>query len=90
MEHLTFITNHGAVLICIARRKQAKAVDIAEALGITEWSVRRITGDLETGGYISKARSGRVNRYKINPKLPLRRPESRDITVGELLKTLKL
>ena len=88
MARWTFITNYGAVLNFVAENRQARAVDVAVALGITERSVRRITADLEADGHISKTRCGRINQYIINPKLPLRRPESRDITVGELLKTL--
>ena len=89
MAKWTLLTNHGAVLNFIAQNRQAKATDIAAALSITERSVRRITADLEAGGYINKTRYGRINQYKINPELPLRRSESSDITVGELLKVLK-
>jgi DeoR/GlpR family transcriptional regulator of sugar metabolism len=88
MAKWTFITNYGAVLNFIAENRQARAIDIAAALGITERSVRRITADLEACGYVSKTRHGRINQYTINPNLPLRRSVNRDITVGELLKTL--
>ena len=88
MARWTFITNYGGVLAFIAKHNRAKAIEIATALGITERSVRRITADLEAEGYIHKIREGRVNRYEVNPRLPLRRPESQDITIGELLRVL--
>jgi len=81
----TFITNHGAVLVYIAKHKRAKAIEIATQLGITERTVRRITADLEAEGYICKTKDGRVNLYEINPNLPLRRPEIQDTKVQELL-----
>ena len=88
MRSWTFITNHGAVLACIARRGKVKAIDIALELGITERSVRRIIADLEEQGYLEKKKEGNINRYEVNPHLPLRRPGNRDIKVEELLKAL--
>ena len=89
MRNWTFITNHGAVLVVIARRGKVKAADIASELGITERSVRRIIVDLESGGYITKIKKARINHYEINPNLSLRRPEMRDIKVGEFIKTFR-
>jgi transcription initiation factor IIE alpha subunit len=89
MTRWTFITNHGAVLIVIARRRKVKAADIASELAITERSVRRIIADLESHGYIVKTKETRINRYEINPNLPLRRPEMRDIKIDELIKVFR-
>lgn len=88
MPPWTFITNHGAVLSFIAHYEQVTARDIAAELGITERSVLRIIADLEVEGYLQRGREGRVNRYTVNQQLPLRRPETRDIMVGELLDAL--
>jgi len=90
MSEWTFITNHGAVLALIAQSSQITAREIAETLGITERPVRRIIAELEATGYLSKQRVGRVNRYRVNLDLPLRRPESRATMVGELLGVLNL
>lgn len=84
----TFVTNHGAVLAYIAQHEKAKAIDISVSLGLTERSVRRIIADLACEGYVDIVKDGRVNRYKINLGLPLRRPGNRDVKVQDLLKTI--
>jgi Mn-dependent DtxR family transcriptional regulator len=73
------------VLTFIARLGKVRAIDIAPLLGITERSVRRIIAELVAEGYIDVRREGSVNRYKLNKNLPLRRSESREIKVKELL-----
>jgi len=90
MGHWTFITDHGAVFAYIAKHRKVRALDIALELGMSERSVRRIIADLAAEGYINKKKEGKVNRYKINPDLPLRRPDSRDIKVRELLNIFPL
>ncbi len=88
MPRWTFVTNHGAVLAIVSHHGQVTARDIAVELGITERSVHRIISNLEAAGYIERQRQGRVNLYKVNHDLPLRRPESRDIMVGDLIRVL--
>ena len=88
MSSWTFITNHGAVLALIGQFGQITAREIAAELGITERSVMRIIKDLEIEGYIFKERAGRANRYQINSQATLRRQETRDIVVSELLQVL--
>jgi DNA-binding transcriptional ArsR family regulator len=90
MTEWTFITNHGAVLALIAQHGQITAREIAAALGLTERPVRRIIAELEAAGYLCKQRVGRVNQYRVNLDVPLRRPEARATAVGELLQVLKL
>jgi len=88
MTEWTFITNHGAVLALIAQHSQITAREIAETLGMTERPVRRIIAELEVAGYLCKQRVGRVNRYRVNLDVPLRRPETQATVVGELLRVL--
>ena len=88
MTTWTFITNHGAVLAAMAEHVEITAREIASQLGITERSVHRIISELEAEGYVQKRRVGRVNRYKVNHELPLRRTDRRDTAVGALLKIL--
>ena len=80
-----FITNHGAVLVLIAQRRQITAREIAAALGLTERPVRRIIAELEAAGYLRKQRVGRVNQYEVALDLPLRQPLHREVAVGDLL-----
>jgi predicted transcriptional regulator of viral defense system len=85
MSTWSFVTNHGGVLILVAQHPNITIREIAAHLGITERSVLRIISDLETAGYLTRIRDGRVNYCTVNPDLPLRRPELRDVLVAELL-----
>jgi len=88
MGRWTFITNHGAVLAYIAGKNNARAIDIALDLGLTERSVRRIIFHLSSEGYIKITRNGRNNCYSLDQEQVLRRAEIRDVKVRELLKCL--
>ena len=84
----TFITNHAAVLTILGSKEQLTSREIALALDITERSVMRIIKDLETDGYITRHKEGRVNRYTVNEELPLRHIDHREVSVYELLQLL--
>lgn len=90
MAEWTFLTNHAQVLLCIARNDQLTAREIAVAVGITERAVQRILGDLETAGYLTRARDGRRNRYEIHPDAPMRHPAQGGHAVRELFALLTL
>lgn len=90
MADWTFITNHGAVLALVGQEAEITAREIAVRLNITERSVRRIIKDLEESDYLVINRVGRVNHYKVKKGRPLRRPEARDVVVGELLNVLQM
>jgi DNA-binding MarR family transcriptional regulator len=68
----TFLSNHGHVLICLAQNPEMRLRDIAIAVGITERAVIRIITELQDGGYVSKERIGRRNRYTVKADKPLR------------------
>jgi DNA-binding MarR family transcriptional regulator len=80
-----FVTNHAHVLACIAADPDARLRDIAVTVGITERTAAQIVSDLERDGYLTKTRIGRRNRYEIHSELPLRHPEHRHHTIGELI-----
>jgi hypothetical protein len=84
----TFLTNHAHVLVCIATDPDIRGRDIAVQVGITERAVHGIVADLVDGGYLTRRREGRRNRYSVNIDLPLRHPLEHDHTVGELLVAL--
>ena len=50
MPEWTFISNHGLVLTYIAKHPQSTAREIASAIKITEWTVRKIIDALEASG----------------------------------------
>jgi len=70
----TFLTNHGHVLLCLARDPQVRLRDVAAEVGITERMVQRIVADLEGAGYLTRRKDGRRNHYEIDPDRPLRHP----------------
>ena len=41
----TFLSNHGHVLICLARDPEARLRDVAQGVGITERAVQKIVSD---------------------------------------------
>jgi predicted ArsR family transcriptional regulator len=81
----TFLSNHGHVLLCIAKEPGIRLRDVAERVGITERAVQRIVTDLERAGYLSRAREGRRNRYEIHADRPFRHPVVAHREVSALL-----
>lgn len=84
----SFLTNHARVLLCIADDPAIRLRDIGDQVGITERAVYRIVDDLVSGGYISRERSGRRNRYTVHGHLPVPDRISRTQAIGELLEVL--
>ena len=83
-----FLTNHGRVLLCIARDPGVRLRDIADRLGITERSAHGIVTDLTEAGYVVKRKDGRRNRYQIQAHMPLPEPVSLEPAIGEVLALL--
>ncbi|MCL7457322.1 helix-turn-helix transcriptional regulator [Micromonospora echinofusca] len=81
----TFLTNHGHVLLAIARNPTARLRDVADEVGVTERAAQAIVADLEAGGYLNRTRVGRRNEYTLNPAGRFRHPAEADRQVGALL-----
>ena len=62
------------MLLLLAKEPEVRLRDVAERVGITERAVQRIVADLEQSRYIERVRTGRRNRYKVHPEMPLRHP----------------
>jgi predicted transcriptional regulator len=89
-DHLfRFVTNHAHVLQVISADPTTRLRDIAETVGITERTAAQIVNDLERAGYLTKSRDGRRNRYLVHEGLPLRHPQHRHHTVGDLIRFLQ-
>jgi len=84
-RHWTFLSNHGHVLVCLARDPEARLRDVAVAVGITERAVQKIVSDLEEAGVVERVREGRRNRYRLFLDQPLRHPIEAHRTIGALL-----
>lgn len=81
----TLLTNHGRILLMLARDPDSRLRDLADEAGITERSVQAIIGDLEASGYVTKHRVGRRNTYRVNRRRPFRHSAESGHQVGELL-----
>ena len=66
-----FLTNHAQVLVCIAHDPGVRLREISERVGITERAAHRIVDELAGGGYITRERNGRRNRYTVQSGAPL-------------------
>jgi predicted transcriptional regulator len=84
----TFLTNHGQLLLCIAKEPGLSLREIGDRVGITERAAHRIVAELEKSGYLTRRRNGRRNRYKIAPHLPIPDPMARERQIGDLLDVL--
>ena len=81
----TFLTNHAHVLVAVATDPDARLREIAARVGITERAAQLIVGDLEAGGYLSRQRIGRRNRYQIHHGGAFRHPAEAEHSVDLLL-----
>ena len=83
-----FLTNHAQVLACIAHDPGVLLREISERVGITERAAHRIVTELAEGGYITRERNGRRNRYTIQSGLPLPDRLGRVQRISDLLSIL--
>lgn len=88
MAHWTFLTNHGQVLLSIAKNQGHTARQIADEVGITERATQSIIADLEEGGYLTRQRVGRRNVYDLHLAQPMRHPAQANRPVGAILAPL--
>lgn len=88
MSNWTLFSNHGHVLVCLARDPQARLRDVAADVGITERAVQKIVRDLQDGGMISVTKSGRRNCYRIHGKQALRHNLEAGCKVRDLIKVV--
>ena len=85
----TFLTNHGHVLLCLARGEPLTARELGLQIGITERAVQVILADLTRGAYLIKRKEGRRNVYTVNRRGRLRHPLEAHHSVGELIAALE-
>ena len=81
----TFLSNHGHVLVSLARDPDARMRDVAAAVGITERAVQQIVHDLVEEGYLRKSKAGRRNRYSVVSNAHFRHDLESDLTLGPFL-----
>lgn len=84
-RHWTLLTNHGRLLLLIARHPDARLRELANEAGVTERTAQGIVADLERAGYIKKEKVGRRNAYAVNRSQPFRHSAESGHSIGELL-----
>ena len=82
----TFLSNHGHVLIYLARNPESRIRDLATAIGLTERAVLGIVSDLENEGYVTVEKIGRRNKYQVHKKLKFRHSMESHKSIGDLIK----
>lgn len=87
MTNWSFLTPHARVLLIIAGEPDIRLRDIATALGVTERRVHAIVTDLADGGYVTRQRIGRRNRYEIQSHREIN-DDVIELKIGDLLDLL--
>lgn len=81
----TFLSNHGHVLVSLARDPDARMRDVADAVGITERAVQQIVRELVEQDYLHKEKVGRRNRYQVAREAHFRHDLESHVALGEFL-----
>jgi predicted transcriptional regulator of viral defense system len=88
MSQWQLLSNHGRVLVSVARDPGLRLRDIAQICDITERSAHRIVSELVEQGYLIRRRNGSRNHYEIRPDVPIHDPLLGEHWVGEILAVL--
>ncbi|MEU8511047.1 helix-turn-helix domain-containing protein [Kitasatospora sp. NPDC048722] len=81
----TFLTQHARVLLLISRNTEVRLRDLAAMCGVTERAVQAIVTDLESAGYLTRARRGRRNHYHVVRDTSFRHPAEAGFEVARFL-----
>jgi hypothetical protein len=84
----SLFTNHGLVLLALARRPDLRLRDIAGEVGITERAAQGIVSDLVGGGFLERSREGRRNRYLVRGDAALAGRYGMARELGDLIRGL--
>lgn len=84
----TFLTNHGHVLLAVARAPDARVAEIAAEVGVSTRAALSILRDLEEGGYLIRTRQGRRTHYELRPHQHFRHPSTAGHQVDGLIALL--
>ena len=84
-----FLSNHGAVLLCIAGNPTIDTGELARLLLVGEPTAEAIVSDLISEGYVTRSRTSRTARYEINRKAHFRHPLFDQVEIGPLIDALQ-
>lgn len=83
-----FLSNHARVLAALAEDPDIRLRDVADQVGITERAAQSIVADLAHGGFVTRTRVGRRNRYEVHQHTMIVEG-GRHLTVADLLAALR-
>jgi len=89
MGNVHLLTNHGHVLVCVAREPGLTLREIADCVGVTERTAHTIVCELEHDGYLTRQRNGRRNAYEVHMDAPLRHDLEAGSRVADLIEALR-
>jgi DNA-binding MarR family transcriptional regulator len=81
----TFLSNHGHVIVQLAKEPDLLLSDLATRVGITERHATAIVQELKDAGFIKVTKIGRRNRYEVKAAKKLRHQEENKHSLGDLL-----
>lgn len=81
----TLLSNHGHVLVCLARNPRMRVRDVAATVGLTERACYRIVSDLVAAGMLTRERVGRSNHYAVDVTASQHHPAWRGMSARSLL-----
>jgi DNA-binding Lrp family transcriptional regulator len=84
----SFLSNHGYVLLALARHPDLRLRDIAAEVGISPRATQAIVTELVRSGYLERHRVGRRNTYRVRGDRPLSAPGGEDHVVADLVGAL--
>lgn len=84
----TFLSNHGAALVLIAREADIRLTELAAAMEVTERAAQRVVRDLVAGGYVQVEKRGRRNHYRVATSSTMRHPVVQSVPVKRLVEVL--
>jgi hypothetical protein len=88
VDEWSFLSNHGYVLLALARQPDVRIRDIAALVGITERAAQGIVNALVEAGYVERVREGRRNRYLVHGEMPLRHDLAEAYSAAHLIGAL--
>ncbi|MEN9603506.1 MAG: hypothetical protein RL545_195 [Actinomycetota bacterium] len=81
----TFLSNHGHVVVQLAKNPDITLAELARVIGVTERHISSVLNDLKEAGYIEVIKEGRKNSYRVLVEMPLRHTAESHRTLQDVL-----
>ncbi|MEN9608753.1 MAG: hypothetical protein RLZZ06_684 [Actinomycetota bacterium] len=81
----TFLSNHGHVVVQLAKNPDITLAELARVIGVTERHISSVLNDLKEAGYIEVIKEGRKNSYRVLVEMPLRHTAESHKTLQDVL-----